>query len=82
MIIEIKNAVGFVKDHGLYNNYALIRNHNGYYVTSELVNGVLCWNVFFDNDKDLMTDWIYSSIDLRDCLDYCGILYYDGSEYR
>lgn len=80
MIIEARSLEEYVEHHGLDYNYRLIE-HNDYHITSEYVNGEYWYNVFYD-DGVMMSDYIYSSRDIRDCLDYCEILYYEGPGYR
>lgn len=81
MIVETNYLLGYLKEHGLQHRHDVIRNHNGYYIMTETVNNEMWFNVFYDDNEHVMSDWIYSSRDIKECLDYCNIFYYDGEHY-
>ena len=83
IIVDCKYILGYIAEHGLTHNYTVIDNYNGFWIITEAVIGELWFNVFYN--PDYIYDGIeysFSSIDLKECLDYCGILYYDGIEYK
>ena len=83
IIIDCKYILGYIAEHGLYHNYTIIDNHNGFWIITEVVNDELWFNVFYNPDYIYVgIEYSFSSNNLKECLDYCGILYYDGIEYR
>ena len=82
MIIEVNYTLGFIKHHGLQNDYLVVDNHNWYWIRTEEVANELWFNVYFNPDYQYVgLEYCYSSNNLKDCLDYCGIMYYDGEHY-
>lgn len=53
-------------------------NHNGYTICITLVDYEEWFDVYDSNSFNyhIKCSYLYSSIDLRDCLDYCNIIYY------
>lgn len=77
MIIEINSVIDYIQEHGLDNNYCIVNNHIGYWITTTTVNDELWFEVYYNPDYEYVCiDYIFSSRLLSECLDFCDILYY------
>lgn len=82
MIIQTNFEIDFINHHDLRNNYCIVDNYNWYWVITEEVNGELWFNVFYNpNYEYVEQDYVFSSQDLGESLDYCGILHCPGEHY-
>lgn len=78
MFVEIKNTLEYIQDYDLENGYKVIDNKK-YYIMTKNINHSLWFEVYEHNDEYLVFDgnYSYSSQSLKDCLDYCNIMYYN-----
>ena len=80
MIIEINSMMEYIQEHGLDNNYCIVNNHRGYWITTTTVNDELWFEVYYNPDyKYIDVEYTFSSRLLTECLDFCDILYYTNT---
>lgn len=83
MHIEINSTLDYITEHGLQDKYFVVDNHNWYWVITENVNDELWFNVFHNQNFDYVwLDYEFSSRDLKECLDYCNISYYEDAYWQ
>lgn len=83
MHIEINTTLDHIEEHDLKNNWTVVNNYNWYWIITEQINNELWFNVFHNpNLKYDYIDYSFSSTNLKECLDYCNISYYEDKYWK
>lgn len=78
MFICVTDVLEYIEEHGLQDKYTIVDNFNWYWIITEYVNGQCWYNVYYNYDYQYIDlEYSFSSLDLKECLEYCGIPYYE-----